>query len=123
MILTEAQFGMRLDQQEQFATAANQLVSEVRDSIRALNQNQPRHLVVNEQRSELDELIEQTKKLIGQRNGSDRDMGNRQAMFPHQFAQMKQRQSDFEKELLTGLNGRLSLFSQDTIRKQKIKSR
>ena len=48
-------------------------------------------------------LIEQAKKLIARCDDSSRDLGNQQAVFSQQFAQMKQWQSGAEQEISAGI--------------------
>ena len=52
--IMEGELISRIDQQEQFKTAANQLVGEVKESIQILNKNQPaQQSIVSEQKTKL----------------------------------------------------------------------
>ena len=108
----EEKLSVCMNQQGLFRDTANQLVEEVRDSILVLNQTQAQQqLAVNEQKNQMGELIEQTKKLIIQCSESSRDLKTQQSVFSQQFVQMKQWQSEVEKELQNGLIDRHNLMS------------
>ena len=101
-----------IDQQNMFRETANQLVEEVRESIISLNKNQAQQQAsVDDQKSQIGELIEQTKKLILQCGDSARDLKNQQSSFTQQFVQMKQWQTDVEKELQKSVTDRMNLIS------------
>ena len=94
---------LRLDQQNAFKVAANQLVGKVGTAIQTLNQNQAQQQsIVTGQQNKVADLIEQTKKLITQRSDSSRELGKQQPILRQQFVQMEQWKAEAEPELLVG---------------------